>query len=1158
VNRSDRALIRDLKIVRQQLAELSASQGRKRPEPRHLHSLIGRAIFIRYLEDRQILLPEYFEKIAARRKEWTILVSKTPPKPALEPRLSELRFLRVLQNKDFTYALFDQMAHDFNGDTFPIEQEERDLIQQAHLDKLRGFLLGSASSQEELFFFAYRFDIIPIELISTIYEKFYNERTSKGRNQGSHYTPPALVEFILSHTLTPEVLATKPRVLDAACGSGIFLVESFRRIVRHLCGQQGGRRVSPSQLREILRDHIAGIDINEEAVRVAAFSLYLAFLHYQAPREINDERRLPYLKWVPGEERKQREKEKPGAQFFDVLLHANSFEVMGNKYPPDITQRFGRASAAVVVGNPPWGYPKRDDLDGQKAMAEIGKWCNAKEGRPIGDKELSQAFIHLTQALLQEGGKAGLLVSSGVFFKHHKNSREFRRAWLLSARLEHVVNFAHVRHIFFSASQREARGISPFVSVVFEKTPRAPPIDSRFQYWSAKRTEMVENTQSVVLNRGDMHWLSQRDCLENEKLWKIYWWGGHRDEALVRAIERFPALSELPKHLPEVEVLTAQGFKEANKALTADWLEKYRELPTEAFVRYGPIDTKRLLDVPKKVERRGVEDVYHGRRLLFGRGIREGGVITTRFETRKLCFRNSIQGARLKGFQPWQELVITAIFWSSLARYYYFTTTGSWGLWHDEIHKENIEEMPIVFPKKASLRDRIVRIVQELQSLDLRPDGLELGGADAQRRLPALERQLDAAIFDLYELNATERDLVHEMCTVGLDFFYRNQKSDALREVVRPELNIGTLADVSQAKNGLSAYLRIFLESWNAELAPDGEVVWRVVSPPSRAPLLAVAFATHDKHMPRPEVTEDDAEAWHRVLGNLEQSSRVHANSSRIFIDTFFRQVSESEILFIERNEQRFWTRTAAREDVESTLTYLMNREEIAMARKMKVSSVQLRARQLWATREAKCISIIERALALLRQILDLPGTEIELNRHLYFCLLAASRELYPEDEIAPISECNNQPDPDDEARAKREQKRPDFQWIYLDRYESDPQRSSKQFVVECKRLGKAVRSDWVLNVNYTNHGIGRFREPEWAYAKRAPSGAMVGYWQSMEASEVLSETNEGCLKKAFPNLMLVGDWNSGGASRLDHTFNRPFEISPFRLHHLWVDLRIR
>jgi len=210
--------------------------------------------------------------------------------------MAELRFLRVLQNKDFTYALFAQLADDFNGDMFPVE-DEADYIQQEHLDKLRGFLQGNTSPQEELFFFAYRFDVIPIELISTIYEEFYNEQTGKDRNQGSHYTPPALVEFVLAHTLTPEVLATKPRVLDPACGSGIFLVESFRRMVRHLWAQQDGRRVSRPQLRKILREQIAGMDINEEAVRVAAFSLYLAFLHYQEPREINEERRLPFLKW---------------------------------------------------------------------------------------------------------------------------------------------------------------------------------------------------------------------------------------------------------------------------------------------------------------------------------------------------------------------------------------------------------------------------------------------------------------------------------------------------------------------------------------------------------------------------------------------------------------------------------------------------------------------------------------------------------------------------------------------------------------------------------------------------------------------------------------------------------------------------------------------
>jgi hypothetical protein len=216
----------------------------------------------------------------------------------------------------------------------------------------------------------------------------------------------------------------------------------------------------------------------------------------------------------------------------------------------------------------------------------------------------------------------------------------------------------------------------------------------------------------------------------------------------------------------------------------------------------------------------------------------------------------------------------------------------------------------------------------------------------------------------------------------------------------------------------------------------------------------------------------------------------------------------------------------------------------------------RLTSLHLWAAREAKFFVILSRALMLMRQLDNLPETEGELNRKLYFCLLAASRELYPEDEVAPEIECNNQPDPDDDARVKREQKRPDFQWIYLDRYEFDPSRSSRQFVVECKRIGKALRSGWVFNLNYTDHGIVRFREPEWAYAKRAPSGVMVGYWQSMNGDELLGEVHEGSRKKSLPDLLSVESWNPGGVTRFEHSFDRPFEISPFKLHHLWIDLR--
>ena len=222
----------------------------------------------------------------------------------------------------------------------------------------------------------------------------------------------------------------------------------------------------------------------------------------------------------------------------------------------------------------------------------------------------------------------------------------------------------------------------------------------------------------------------------------------------------------------------------------------------------------------------------------------------------------------------------------------------------------------------------------------------------------------------------------------------------------------------------------------------------------------------------------------------------------------------------------------------------------------MRVAGPSLKARNYWRKREAQFLAVLKRALVLLRMENSLPEAECDLNRRLYFYLLEATRELCPKNGIAPTQECNNQPDPDDETRAGREQKRPDFQWIYLDQYEPDPRRSSKQFVVECKRLGMALRADWVLNSNYVEHGVCRFRDSQWAYARRFVSGAMVGYWQAMEAEQVLSEVNAVARRNALTELVLQGAWNYAGVSTLGQTFERTFEVSPFHLYHLWVDVR--
>jgi hypothetical protein len=160
--RADRRLIQDLKTVRKSLIEDAGL------DQEHAHALIGRSIFIRYLEDRGILTAEYFERIAENRPDWQGLLLQELEKPAIirEEEWKRRWYYRVLCDKDFTYALFEQLADDFNGDMFPMDEREKDKVKQSHLNSLRGFLLGDADQkQPSLFFWAYDFEIIPIELI---------------------------------------------------------------------------------------------------------------------------------------------------------------------------------------------------------------------------------------------------------------------------------------------------------------------------------------------------------------------------------------------------------------------------------------------------------------------------------------------------------------------------------------------------------------------------------------------------------------------------------------------------------------------------------------------------------------------------------------------------------------------------------------------------------------------------------------------------------------------------------------------------------------------------------------------------------------------------------------------------------------------------------
>lgn len=213
-----------------------------------------------------------------------------------------------------------------------------------------------------------------------------------------------------------------------------------------------------------------------------------------------------------------------------------------------------------------------------------------------------------------------------------------------------------------------------------------------------------------------------------------------------------------------------------------------------------------------------------------------------------------------------------------------------------------------------------------------------------------------------------------------------------------------------------------------------------------------------------------------------------------------------------------------------------------------------------WEDFEDYVIDVFVTALKELRKRSDLLQAEDLLNRELRDHCLRANWQLNREGNGLPMTillDSTNQPQPDDTARAARLRKKPDFQCLLFNAAAAVAEESQVFFGVECKRLGEPERPDWVFNRNYALHGMLRFRSPDHGYAKGFASAAMVGYIQSMNPNDILTEVNAFAATLELSAVPRPRRWSMADVTRLGaQRMERPFSISPMTLHHLWVDLR--
>jgi len=174
-----------------------------------LRRLLLLVVLIKYLEDREVFPGAgwfgHFHKGA--RTFLDVLKSEEPE--------CVLRLLSNLETK-------------FNGDVFSLPSESK--LTAKSLKQFAALVESKTLKQQRYLWEQYSFAHLPVEVISHLYQRFVQGSTAV-------YTPPFLAALLLDFAMPYEKITGNERVLDPACGSGVFLVGAVRFLISksHIC-----------------------------------------------------------------------------------------------------------------------------------------------------------------------------------------------------------------------------------------------------------------------------------------------------------------------------------------------------------------------------------------------------------------------------------------------------------------------------------------------------------------------------------------------------------------------------------------------------------------------------------------------------------------------------------------------------------------------------------------------------------------------------------------------------------------------------------------------------------------------------------------------------------------------------------------------------------
>lgn len=445
--------------------------------------------------------------------------------------------------------LLDKLAEDFNGKIFEWHKEEeadaREAIQKGEVKKLAEYLDGNVQNGSYVLWRLYSFSHLPVEVISSVYEELLTD------SKDIVYTPEMIVSTLVDECMPLKAPQKNFKLIDVSCGSGIFLVKAYKRIVqwwRYEQWQKTGKLAKPSLkvLKELLLKSVYGIDVQQDAIRLSIFSLALAIL---------DEVNLDPPTWGK-------------LKFPDMsenVVTKDFFEFITDNPPNDFS---------LVIGNPPFNLAEVNGKEPsrKKYFKELHKKIGYKSDINIPDENPALHFLVQSLRLLKNEGVLSMIQPSVPIL--YQKDKVFRHKLFSMYNLLQVIDFTKLSDKLWSGKN------VPTAAIFIQKSvPDLEPI----LHIIANRTFSNTNRLFLEFDYYDFHFNSKEDILDNLFIWKANLLGGGRIVNLLQRFSNIRTLGQFIESLKDKGWIKGEGFIENKNGKTVDYITGEKYVPASAL-----------------------------------------------------------------------------------------------------------------------------------------------------------------------------------------------------------------------------------------------------------------------------------------------------------------------------------------------------------------------------------------------------------------------------------------------------------------------------------------------------------------------------------------------------------------------------------------------